>query len=124
MNLEDIKINTVVRGIVPNEAVTVTNVSWFLSLGAQLMTVTYKTVDGKVAEATLTREVETHIELVVQGNDNSKSNEVECNGCSNSYPKSMMDTFDMGALLGCPGYIVTYCPRCRANLSAGMNYPG
>jgi hypothetical protein len=124
MNLVDIKINAVIRGIVSNQAVTVTNVSWFLTLGTSLMTVTYRTMDGNVAEATLTREDEDHLELVEQGNYKPKSYQVKCDGCSNSYPKAMMDTIDMGALHGSSAHFVIFCPRCMANLSAGMNYPG
>lgn len=124
MNLDDIKINAVIRGIVPNEIVTVTNVSWFFGLGVPLMIMTYRTVTGKVAEATLTRESEDRLEWVEQGKDKSKPSEIKCDGCSNSYPKSMMDTFDMAALHGTSGYFVTYCRRCMANLNAGMNYPG
>jgi hypothetical protein len=124
MKLEDIKINAVVRGIVPNEAVTVINVSWYLSLGISFLTVTYKIVEGKVAEATLDREDETHLELVAQDNINSKPNEVKCDGCSNSYSPAMMDSFDVAAGYCGVGCIVTFCPRCMANRNAGMNYSG
>ena len=44
--LEDLKPNAVVRGILPNGSVTVVNVQWH---GSAALELTYKTPEGKVA---------------------------------------------------------------------------
>jgi superfamily II DNA or RNA helicase len=64
LNLESIQLNAAIRGILPNELVTVVSVQWF---GSEALELTYKTASGRVANQLLYREDETHLELVEQG---------------------------------------------------------
>lgn len=62
--LEDLKPNTVIRGITANSSVTIVNVQWF---GSEALELTYKTPDGKVANELLYRHDEPRLEIVEQG---------------------------------------------------------
>jgi SNF2 family DNA or RNA helicase len=62
--LEDLKPSAVVRGILPNELVTVTSVQWF---GDQALELTYKSQAGRIANELLYRNDEPRIELVEEG---------------------------------------------------------
>jgi SNF2 family DNA or RNA helicase len=62
--LEDLKPNTAVRGILPNGLVTVVNVQWH---GSAALELTYKTPEGRVANELLYRHDEPRIEVVEQG---------------------------------------------------------
>lgn len=64
MTLEDLQPNTVLRGIVPDAQVTVISVQWF---GSDALELTYKTVDGKVAQEILYRDSEPRLEIVELG---------------------------------------------------------
>ncbi len=64
MQLEDLKPNSTVRGVLPNTLVSVINVQWFGSTAVEL---TYKTPDGKVANTLLYRDSEARLELVEAG---------------------------------------------------------
>ena len=48
ITLEQLQTNTTLRGIVPDASVTVVSVQWF---GSEALELTYKTHDGKVANA-------------------------------------------------------------------------
>ena len=61
MRLEDLTPNTSIRGIVPDQAVTVVNAQWF---GSEALELTYKDQSGKVANELLYRYDESRIELV------------------------------------------------------------
>ena len=62
--LEDILPNTTVRGILPEEFVTVVSVQWF---GSEALELTYKTQTGKVANELLYRDDEPRVEIVEHG---------------------------------------------------------
>ena len=62
--LEDLKPNAAVRGILPNGLVTVVNVQWH---GSAALELTYKTPEGRVANELLYRHDEPRIEVVEQG---------------------------------------------------------
>jgi SNF2 family DNA or RNA helicase len=62
--LEDLKPNASVRGILPNGLVTVVSVQWH---GSAALELTYKTPEGKVANELLYRHDEQRIEVVEQG---------------------------------------------------------
>jgi hypothetical protein len=64
VNLNDLQPQAAVRGIVPDQLVTVVNVQWF---GSEALELTYKTSAGKVANELLYRHDEPRIELVEQG---------------------------------------------------------
>src|SRR5262245_58267170 len=61
--LEDIKVNSVVRGIVPNAAVTVKHVQMF---GEQALEVTYVDGEGKASTQLLFRDQEPNLQVVLQ----------------------------------------------------------
>lgn len=64
MRLEDLQPNTVLRGILPDCAVTLVNVQWF---GSEAVEITYKDPGGKVGNQLLYRESEPSIEIVEAG---------------------------------------------------------
>src|SRR5258708_26205972 len=64
MRLEDINPNTAVRGVLPDQIVTVINVQWFGSLALEL---TYKAPSGRVANELLYRHDENRLEVVEYG---------------------------------------------------------
>jgi SNF2 family DNA or RNA helicase len=64
VNLNDLQPQAAVRGIVPDQLVTVVNIQWF---GSEALELTYKTSSGKVANELLYRHDEPRIELVEQG---------------------------------------------------------
>jgi SNF2 family DNA or RNA helicase len=64
VNLNDLQPQAAVRGIVPDQLVTVVNVQWF---GSEALELTYKTPAGRVTNELLYRHDEPRIELVEQG---------------------------------------------------------
>ncbi|MHB1343976.1 MAG: helicase-related protein [Thermoleophilia bacterium] len=64
MNLEGLKPNASIRGIVPDTLVTVVSVQWF---GSEALELTYKTTTGKVANELLYRHDEPRLEVVEHG---------------------------------------------------------
>ena len=64
MNLEDLKPNAAVGGIVPDSLVTVVNIEWH---GSEALTLIYKKVDGEVGQEILYRDDEARLELVEVG---------------------------------------------------------
>ena len=62
--LEDLQPITAVRGILPDQAVTVINVQWF---GCEALELTYKEASGRVANQLLYRYDEPHLEIVEHG---------------------------------------------------------
>ena len=64
MELEQLKPNAAIRGIVPDALVTVVSVQWF---GSEALELTYKTAAGKVANELLYRHDEPRLEIVEQG---------------------------------------------------------
>jgi SNF2 family DNA or RNA helicase len=64
MPLEDLKPNAAVRGILPDQLVTVVSVQWF---GSQALELTYKSTTGRVANELLYRTDEPRLEVVEQG---------------------------------------------------------
>jgi superfamily II DNA or RNA helicase len=64
MKLEDLKPNTIIRGILPNSLATVVQVIWF---GTEALELTYKDPLGKVANELLYRHDELRIEVVQAG---------------------------------------------------------
>ena len=64
MNLDQLTSNAAIRGIVPDEIVTVVSVQWF---GSEALELTYKTTTGKVANELLYRHDEPRLEIVEQG---------------------------------------------------------
>src|SRR5580698_4928835 len=62
--LEDLKPNAAVRGILPNGLVTVVGVQWHGSAAIEL---TYKTPEGKVASELLYRHDESRLDIAVEG---------------------------------------------------------
>ena len=64
MNLEELQARCTVRGVHPDEVVTVVNVQWF---GSEALELTYKTAAGTVANELLYRHDEPRLEIVAQG---------------------------------------------------------
>src|SRR5215204_4137271 len=64
MRLEEIQPNAVVRGILPDQLITVVNVQWH---GSDALELTYKTAAGRVANELLYRHDEARLELVELG---------------------------------------------------------
>jgi superfamily II DNA or RNA helicase len=64
MALEDLKPNAAIRGILPDQLVTVVSVQWF---GSQALELTYKSASGRVANELLYRTDEQRLEVVEQG---------------------------------------------------------
>src|SRR5690606_7902676 len=64
MVLEDLRPNAVVRGILPDTAVTVVAVQWF---GSQAVELTYKDAEGRTGNRLLYRSDEGRLELVQEG---------------------------------------------------------
>lgn len=64
MRLEDLQPNAAVRGILPDQLVTVVSVQWF---GSQALELTYKGPSGRVANELLYRPDEQRLEVVEQG---------------------------------------------------------
>jgi len=64
IKLEDLKSNTVIKGLIPETQVTVVNVQWF---GSDALELTYKNGAGKVANEILYRHDETRLDLVEIG---------------------------------------------------------
>src|SRR5271163_2319535 len=64
MRLEDLQPNAAVRGILPDQLVTVVSVQWF---GTQALELTYKGPTGRVANELLYRPDEPRLEVVEQG---------------------------------------------------------
>src|SRR3989449_5262098 len=62
--LEDLQTNATLRGIMPDQLVTVVSVQWF---GSEALELCYKTPTGKVANELLYRHDEPRLELVEQG---------------------------------------------------------
>ena len=62
--LEQLQLNSAVRGILPDSLVTVVNVQWF---GSEALELTYKSPDGKVANQLLYRHDEPRLEVVELG---------------------------------------------------------
>jgi SNF2 family DNA or RNA helicase len=62
--LEDLTPNAAIRGILPDQIVTVVNTQWF---GSEALELTYKGPSGKVANEVLYRDDEPRIELVEFG---------------------------------------------------------
>ena len=63
-HLEDLQPNAAVRGILPDQLVTVVSVQWF---GSQALELTYKGPSGRVANELLYRSDEPRLEVVEQG---------------------------------------------------------
>jgi SNF2 family DNA or RNA helicase len=64
MRLEDIRPQSTLKGILPDAFVTVVNVQWH---GSEAVELTYKTVNGRVANELLFRHDESRLEVVEQG---------------------------------------------------------
>lgn len=64
MNLEELRTGATVRGVLPNEAVTVVNVGWH---GSDALTLMYRSSSGRVAEEILYRHDEARLEILEQG---------------------------------------------------------
>lgn len=64
MHLEELQPNVAVRGILPDQLVTVVSVQWF---GTQALELTYKGPTGRVANELLYRPDEPRLEVVEQG---------------------------------------------------------
>jgi len=62
--LEDIRPNAAIRGILPDQLVTVVNVQWF---GSEALELTYKDPSGRVANVLLYRHDEPNLEVVTLG---------------------------------------------------------
>jgi hypothetical protein len=62
--LEDLQPTAAVRGILPDQAVTVVNVLWF---GSEALELTYKTTSGRVANELLYRHDELRLQVVEHG---------------------------------------------------------
>ena len=62
--LEDLTPNAAIRGILPDQIVTVVNTQWF---GSEALELTYKGPSGKVANEVLYRDDESRIELIEFG---------------------------------------------------------
>jgi hypothetical protein len=64
MELEELRPNATVRGILPDGLVTIVSVSWH---GADALTLIYRTPSGKVAEEILYRHDELRLAVTAQG---------------------------------------------------------
>jgi SNF2 family DNA or RNA helicase len=64
MRLEDLQPNAAVRGVLPDQLVTVVSVQWF---GSQALELTYKGASGRLANELLYRHDEPRLEVVEQG---------------------------------------------------------
>jgi superfamily II DNA or RNA helicase len=64
MRLEDLKPNAAIRGILPDQIITVVNTQWF---GSEALELTYKGASGRVANELLYRHDEPRLELVEHG---------------------------------------------------------
>jgi len=64
MKLESLTPGSAVRGLIPDATAVVVSVQWF---GSEALELTYKSADGKVANALLYRHDEPRLELVEQG---------------------------------------------------------
>src|SRR5829696_3351783 len=64
MKLEDLQPNAAVRGVIPDQLVTVVGVQWF---GSEALELTYKTPAGRVANELLYRDREPGLEVVQVG---------------------------------------------------------
>ena len=64
MRLEDLQPNAAVRGVLPDQLVTVVSVQWF---GSQALELTYKGPSGRVANELLYRHDEPRLDVVEQG---------------------------------------------------------
>ena len=62
--LEDLQPNAAVRGILPDQVVTMVSVQWF---GSEALEFTYKTASGRVANELLYRHDEPRLEIVEVG---------------------------------------------------------
>jgi SNF2 family DNA or RNA helicase len=62
--LEDLTKGALVAGVTPDRAVTVIDVSWH---GSEVLTLTYRTADGAVAERLIYREDEPRLAIVEEG---------------------------------------------------------
>src|SRR5438477_12211238 len=63
MKLEEVRVNSLVRGILPNSAVTIKHVQMF---GNEALEVTYVDGEGKPSTQLLFRDQEPRLELVLQ----------------------------------------------------------
>jgi len=63
-HLEDLKPTAVIRGILPDQVVTVVSVEWF---GSEALELTYKAPTGRVANELLYRHDEPRLQVVEQG---------------------------------------------------------
>ncbi len=64
IKLEQLQVNSAIRGIMPDSLVTVVSVQWY---GSEALELTYKTPSGKVANELLYRHDEPRLELVEVG---------------------------------------------------------
>src|SRR6202158_6096982 len=64
MRLEDLQPTAAVRGILPDQIVTVVSVQWF---GSEALELTYKTQSGRVANELLYRHDEQRLQIVEHG---------------------------------------------------------
>ena len=64
MKLEDLQANAAVRGVLPDDLVTVVSVQWF---GSEAVELTYKTPAGKVANELLYRHDEARLDVAERG---------------------------------------------------------
>jgi len=64
MRLEDLRPNAAVRGVLPDQLVTVVSVQWF---GSQALELTYKGASGRLANELLYRHDEPRLDVVEQG---------------------------------------------------------
>lgn len=64
IQLEDLQPHAAVRGILPDQIVTVVSVQWF---GSEALELTYKAADGRVANELLYRHDEPRLEIVEKG---------------------------------------------------------
>ncbi|MFN9389424.1 MAG: hypothetical protein ACK6DF_07740, partial [Betaproteobacteria bacterium] len=64
MKLESLTPGSAVRGLIPDAAAVVVSAQWF---GSEALELTYKSADGKVANALLYRHDEPRLELIEQG---------------------------------------------------------
>src|SRR5271163_888776 len=62
--LEELQPNAAIRGILPDQVVTIVNVQWF---GSEALELTYKGASGRVANELLYRPDEPRLEVVEQG---------------------------------------------------------
>jgi len=64
IQLEDLKPNAAIRGLLPDCLVTVVNIQWY---GSEALELTYKTPNGRVANELIYRSDEPRFDLVEQG---------------------------------------------------------